>query len=551
MWGVPLALLLLPLWLFAYIPTQDGPAHLESAATLLELKDSPFLGTFYDANWRLATNQVHHALLVALGSFLPLLIAEKLVLSAYALLVPAIMLFALRGLPGASKLGVFLILPAVYSYVFYLGFYNLSFGLPLFLLALGFYFRLAFGLEDASRRTLSALLLTTLLALTLVLSYFVHIIAAASTLLALGVMVSARFVSGGNERAPVPGTPVLSALVLTALAAVPTLALIVFFFVTTPGAVPTEATNFLNVSRFLQDFFVHPPNFTYALYSPLVVHTWFDAVFTLPLYLLLFGLALFALLKSLKRRVPVPELLAAFLVFVFIVVWSPNRLGEIGWLPDRFLPYTYALLALWLATAPLSARSWQAVAITSLSLWGALSLYRLPVHAALSSSVQEYLEAAQVVRDDSTVLPLSLSQPVPSSLRALYPNLRYDAVRHALGYVALDKRIVNLANYQAAKGYFPLRYKDARNPAVHLSEGGLKSLEYPPFALDIAAYRRETGVAVDYVLFWGDLDAVRGRDDVRAVLQQLTDYELVYAKPRMHIYALAGRSEPGQLGQLP
>lgn len=80
MWGLPLALLLLPLWLFAYVPTQDGPAHLESAAALLELKDSPFLGTFYESNWRWATNQVHHALLVALGSFLPLLIAEKLVL---------------------------------------------------------------------------------------------------------------------------------------------------------------------------------------------------------------------------------------------------------------------------------------------------------------------------------------------------------------------------------------------------------------------------------------------------------------------------------------
>lgn len=543
MWGLPLALLLLPLWLFTYVPTQDGPAHLENAATLLELKDSPFLRTFYDANWRLATNQVHHALLVALGSFMPLLRAEKLVLSAYALLVPVTTLFALRGLPGASRLGVFLVLPAVYSYVFYLGFYNLSFGLPLFLLALGLYFRLAFGLEDAPRCRLSAPPLTALLALTLVLTYFVHVIAAASALLALGVMVVARTIGGGNERAPVPGLPVLAALAVT-----PTLALIVFF-VTTPGTNP-EATNFLNLPRLLQDFFVHPPNFTYALYSPLVVHTWFDAAFTLPLHLLLFGLALFALVQSVKWRVPAPELLAAFLVFVFIIVWSPNRLGEIGWLPDRFLPYAYALLALWLATAPLSARSWQTVAITSLSLWGGLTLYRLPVQAALNGSVREYVEAAQVVRADSTVLPLSLSQPTPAGLRAFRPNMRYDPVRHALGYVALEKRIVNLANYQAAKGYFPLRYKDARNPAVHLSEGGLTSLEYPPFALDIASYRRETGAAVDYVLFWGDLDAVRGRDDVRAVLQQLAAYELVYTGPSAHIYARSSRHEP-RLGQLP
>ena len=544
MWGALLAVLLLPLWLFPYIPTQDGPAHLETAATLLALKDSNFLGGFYDANWRLATNQVYHALLVALGSFLPLLLAEKLVLSAYALLVPAATLFALRGLPGASRFGVFLIFPVVYAYVFYLGFYNLAFGLPLFLLALGLYFRLA-GLEDSPGRTLTTGLMTVLLAATLVLSYFVHIMAAASTLLALAVMTTVRLVGrgdigGGNRRT----------LSFSALAAAPTLALMGFFFVTTPGAMPTEATNFLNLPELLQTFFVHPPNLTYALYSPLVLHTWLDAVFTLPLYLLLVALTLVALVQGLKGRVPAPELSAALLVFVFIIVWSPNRLGEVGWLPDRFLPYGYALLVLWLATAPLSARGWRVVSLTSLSLWGALSLYRLPVHAALNSSVQEYVEATQVIQEDSTVLPLSLSQPVLPNLQALYPNLRYDAVRHALGYAALDKRIVNLANYQAAKGYFPLRYKDARNPAVHLSEGGLGALEYPPFSLDIAAYRRETGAAVDYVIFWGELDAERGRDDVRRVLQQLTDYELVYARPRAHVYALEGR-ETRQLGQLP
>ena len=525
MWAAASLLLLLPLWLFPYIPTQDGPAHLETAAHLLELKGSTFLQGFYHANWQLATNQVYHGLLVALGSFLPLLFAEKLLLSAYALLVPLTTLFAVRGLKGAP-FAVFLVLPAVYSYVFYLGFYNLCFGLPLFLLALGFYFRLA----DASNRSLAP---TLLLALTLILTYFVHVIAAVNTLLALGILALLRLIVRGDRRT----------FGLSLSAVVPVTALLLFFFVQTPRTMPTETTKFLPLFGLIRAFFVQLPNPFYALYSPLVTHTWLDAVFTLPLIVLMLGFVFFVLVKRIRAKaVPIPELLGAVTVFFFIVVWTPNRLGEVGWLPDRFLPYAYALVVLWVSTFELSARRWRTVAATGLTLWGALMLYRLPVHAALNGSVKEYLAVARSIDDESTVLPLYLTRDSapPPGLRALYPNMRYDELRHALGYIALDKRIVDLVDYQAAKAYFPITYDAVKDPSRYLSEGGLKALEYPPFTLDIAGYAEKTGATVDYVLLWGDLDAVRQRSDVQNMLQQLTDYELVFvSEPRglLHLYA--------------
>ena len=518
MWLIAGVLLLLPLWLFPYIPTQDGPAHLEAAAHLLELKDSTFLQGFYNANWQLATNQVYHALLVALGSFLPLLLAEKLLLSAYALLVPLTTLFAVRGLKGAP-FAAFLILPAVYSYIFYLGFYNLCFGLPLFLLALGFYFRLA----RASDRSLIWLFL---LALTLILSYFVHVIAAASTLLALGVLALLRLIIRGDKRT----------FGLSILAVTPAVTLLLFFFVQSPRVMPAETTRFLTFSQLLRDFFIRLPNPFYTLYSPLVVHTWLDVIFTLALALLLLGFVVFVLVRGVRARaVPAPELLGAFLVLFLVVFWIPNRLGEVGWLPDRFLPYAYALLVLWLSTCKLSAQRWRTVAAAVLTVWGAFMLYRLPVHAALNGSVKEYVAAARFIDDESTVLPLYLTRdsPPPLGLRALYPNMRYNEVRHALGYIALNKRIVDLVDYQAAKPYFPIAYNAGKDPSRYLSKGGLRALEYPPFSLDIAGYTQQTGVVVDYVLLWGDLDAERARDDVQNVLQQLTDYDLVFvSEPR-------------------
>ncbi len=523
MWLIAAVLLLLPLWLFPYVPTQDGPAHLGTAAHLLELPSSTFLGSFYNANWQLATNQVYHGLLVALGSALPLLVAEKLLLSAYALLVPLMTLFAVRGLKGAP-FAAFLVLPAVYSYIFYLGFYNLCFGLPLFLLSLGFYFRLA-------RAPGRVFVPTLLLALTLILTYFVHVIAAVNTLLALGILALLRLIIRGDRRT----------LGLSILAVAPVIALLLFFFVQSPRTMPTETTKFLPLFGLLRAFFVHLPDPFYALYSPLIVHTWLDAIFTLPLVVVTLGFVFSFLFKRVRARaVPAPELLGAVTVFFFIMLWTPARLGEVGWLPDRFLPYAYVLVVLWLSAVELSPRRWRTVAAAGLTLWGALMLYRLPVHAALNNSVKEYVAVAQLIDDESTVLPLYLTResPPPLGLRRLYPNMRYDELRHALGYVALDKRIVDLADYQAAKGYFPVTYAAAKDPSRYLSQGGLIALEYPPFALDIAGYA-EAGATVDYVLLWGDLEAVRQRPDVRNVLQQLTDYEPVYSEPRglLHLYA--------------
>ena len=537
MWLVASLLLLLPLWLFPYIPTQDGPAHLETAAHLLELKNSTFLQGFYSANWHLATNQLYHALLVGLGSFLPLLTAEKLLLSAYALLVPLTALFAVRGLKGAP-LAAFLILPAVYSYIFYLGFYNLCFGLPLFLLALGLYFRLVNAPTQSFTQTFG---LVVLLAFTVLLSYFVHVIAAANTLLALGILALLRLLVRGDRRT----------FGLSILAVLPTLAFVLFFFVQKPKTAQADTTNFLSFSQLLHGFFVHLPHPAYTIYSLLVIHTWLDLVFTLSLVMLMLGLVIFVLVAGIKARyIPAPELLVAFLVFFLIVFWSPNRLGEVGWLPNRFLPYGYALLVLWLSAFQTSARNWRVAAVTGLSVWGALMLYRLPVHAALSRSIGEYVSAAKVIDNNSTVLPLYLpSSATPLGLRNLYPNLRYDEARHALGYVAPSKEIVDLVDYQAAKDYFPIKYTGARSPVQYLGDRGIKSLENPPFAFDVAAYQRETGAAVDYVLFWGDLNGELERANVQAILRQLngSGYRLIFtSKPQglLHLYAREGKAKP-------
>ena len=528
--GVSLLSLAL-IWLFPFVPTQDGPAHLDAAAALLELsRGDAFFSTFFEAQWRLGTNQLLHGLLALLGSFVPLLVAEKLLLSAYALALPLAVLFALRGLKGGEPLAVFLAFPVLYTFVFYLGFYNFCFGLVFYLFTLGLYFRLA------EARTLQMrILFAALLAVSLALCYAAHIIAAANALLALGVMLGVSLLRGRAH------APLTSLLVVGA--ASPTALFILSFFVRQPAGDLDGTTKFLSVPRLIAEFFLQVPDLPYKIYSPLVVHSWLDALFTAPWHLLLVALALLAVYGCVKgRQVPQPELLAALLTVLLITLWTPNRLGEIGFLTDRFLPYSYALLILWLAAVRFSPRVWRAAAVAGIVCSSALFIYRIPLHAALNTHLREFVSAETVIEDKSTVLPLILvngTNAYPPAGLAL-PNMRYSEVLHAVGYIALERSTVTLNDYQASKGYFPLRYKEVTSPVEHLSEGGLAGLERSPFAFDLRAYEAETGVAVDYLLLWGDLEEVGERPDVQAIFAQLAPYDLIYTSERrglMHVYA--------------
>ena len=522
-------LYLLPLWLFPYVPTLDGPVHLESARTLQTLTEGEGRAeTFFSAQWELATNQVYALLLVKLGALMPLLIAEKLILSMYVVGFLAALVFALRGLRGAALLAAFLAFPVIYSFIFYIGFFNLCFGLPLFLLALGLYFRLAE--RPPPRRT--AVLAAALVA-TLALLYFVHVIATACTLLALGVMVTLGLFRRRWRT-----------FWVTALAAAPAIVLILWFVVAPPGnpeAVSATAPNFLSVPELLRTFFVHPLELLPKILVILVTYAWVDVAFSAPwnlLLLLLVGLAVWRSVRT--RTLPHSDLLGALIVFLLIIVWTPERLGEAGWLTERFLPFGYLLLILWIATVRLSPRVWRYAAGAGMVCAVALMAYRIPIHAMLVADIQEYVGAADVLETHATVLPLNLaSRTVPTALSALYPKPRYDALGSGVSYIALERDVVNLRNYQAAKGYFPLVYNEAHNPALFLSEKGYNGLSQRPFAFNLRAYRERTGTVVDYVLVWGDLEAERRAPDVQNVLAQLSRYELAYtSEPRglMHVY---------------
>ena len=173
--------------------------------------------------------------------------------------------------------------------------------------------------------------------------------------------------------------------------------------------------------------------------------------------------------------------------------------------------------------------------------------------------LKEYVSAADSIRDDSTVLAVPLNNydrnaSLENGLNEMYPELRLSPFIGATGYIALERTIADLRNYQARKDYFPLRlrpelssdlYLTSENAEEKTSEG-LSHLDYPPFSIDLSRYKAETGCTVDYVLFWGPFEAYKG--EIAPILEQLQlNYTLTYiSKPRglMRVYERQGERRP-------
>jgi len=154
----------------------------------------------------------------------------------------------------------------------------------------------------------------------------------------------------------------------------------------------------------------------------------------------------------------------------------------------------------------------------------------------LNGYLEEYLSGAHLIEPGKTLLPLSpfskLKKPDGTLL-----SLRLDPFRHAAGYITAQKNIVNLRNYQASSGYFPIRFRPDLSPHMLI-----KNIEDRTTDIDFLRFHEKTGKNIDYVLIWGVAGEGNNYEETGLIFQQLRDaYELIYTSPQrglMRLYRL-------------
>ena len=448
--------LLVPIWAVDYLPTVDGPSHVYNAWILRQYANTeeyPLFQQHYEIDWRPIPNWFGHAALALLMFPFPPRMAEKVLLTLLVFLfVAAARFFAGSVDPARHWVGL-LALPLLYNQLFLLGFYNFSFSLPFYLLAVGTWWQ---SRDNPGWR------LAVKLNLLLLLCWFSHIVSLCLALASIGILwlITLR------------GRPwkkhLLHPLMLAPQALLP------LWFVQQQGGGPIPTTWNAEIHR---NYLMRLEVLFLFAREQLWIGMILAAIFGTLLLLTLAG--------KLKAREEDGFLLLSLLAVVLYVL-SPEGMSGGTLLKNRLSLYPYLLLLPWLA--PWFGKMGRALRPAVMALVAFLTVWQVmkvvEPWRLLQPDVRAFLAATEPIPPDSRVLPLLFSRDTT--------NPRVGALGHLIDYAAAEKGLIEWDNYEAACGLFPIRFRS------HLGTIDTFTLEAFPERVRLSEYRGK----VDYVLTW-------------------------------------------------
>jgi hypothetical protein len=454
-----LALLyVVPFWIVHYLPTADGPCHTYNAWILRQYADVrhyPRFHQYYRINAEPYPNWLGHGVMALLMFVVPPLVAEKLLVSAYALTLLGGMWYLTGAVrPAGSRWLAFLAFPFVFNYTFQFGFYNFSLSLALFPFVLGLWWRY----RDRPASWRFALGINLLLGL----CYFAHILSFALALLAIAVLWLATLRRDGWRR------HLLHLAVLAPQAVLPA-----WYFSQQGGEILPSYWPFGRQLRYFAGLGALP------VFG--AAQEWLASLLALTFLALL----LLTLRREGLRRPPRQERAFLLLAAVFTLLYfvSPEGMSGGSILKPRLCLYPYLILIPWLSP-PGGARA-RRIGVAALTLVALLDLGDvLLAYQRLSARMEEYLAGLDAVAPDSRVLPLLFQR------RPL--DAKVDVLSHAVDYKALALGLVDWDNYEAALTFFPTAFRAGAPPPP------IADIESRPGRLHVADW----SLRADYVYTW-------------------------------------------------
>lgn len=504
------------MWMFRYFPSQDGPSHVENADIIRrysnpssELRRYYLLATDRELNW------LGHLMLAGLRFALPPAPAISLFLSGYVILFPLSVVYALRSVRPRAGPWALLAFPFIYNYPLHMGFFNFAWSIPFFFLLVGWFLR-----PGRSARSYGVFA-----AISLVL-YLFHPGTWTMAALAIGILAACRTVGDWmgaaktKSLAPAEAARIaVRGLVLPFLALLPALLLFLRFASRAGGAsamrLKLQAPVNLYAAALLNEFSFR--------------NTLEHRLFQLVLAALILSAAALLLLKIAKRSFSELDSIllvaAAFLALGFL---TPDEMLSGQFLRPRLVLFVCLTLILWLGSAIRSRGAALAVmGLGSIASAGLLGT-RMTAYRRLDSFVTEYVSAGSAVEPNRTILPLnflSLGPELPGHGRL---PMTVHVFQHTSGYIASERNVVDLANYEANTDDFPVRYRPGMNPYERL--GDVENNQARIDRVNLSGYAG-TGGSVDYVLLWGARVGPEGGNHTNAapILRQLEEgYDRVF-----------------------
>ena len=512
-----LALVILPVWLFKYFPAWDSPLHLHMADIMARYGEpgSEILTQYLVPNQTLEPNLAIYYILLFFSGFVDLYVAEKILLTLYAVLLACAARYAVAGVNPQATVFSLLFIPTIFTMFIHMGLYNFSLSIALYLLVFGFWY--------PRRAAMTPLTLAALATLSLML-VLVHLLGFVLLLVTLGAITLFDALHAASRAShPADRRATLGALVRRSLelgvAALPGLVVVASFFA-------RHGLDGGGVGRHRLDLLLR-----LAVMDHLYSFAYIELVLYAPFVLLVAGLVAWSLLARWRggsRQLQAQDGLAFAAVLVALLYFFvPFTTKDVS-VSDRLLPFLFALTFFWLATATPGPWLRRSVLTVVALVCVATAGYRVWQYDRLNGFLDEYVSAAAWIAPNSTLLPIHFwHESDKRSERRL--TWRTNPLYHAPSHIGIERNVINLRNLFLSPevlGYFPMRYRTERDPYLHIG----KTIDDRPPAVKFLRYEERTGGSVDYVLVMATepVEALEDEEAAEVAAQLEHGYELIY-----------------------
>ena len=486
---------LLPIWLFDYFPTQDGPSHIYNSQVLREYWNPEYgFQAFYNINWNLFPNWLSHFALAVLMIVFSPIIAEKIFLSAYVIFFPVAILYFLNAIEYGRERISLVVFPFIYNYLLLMGFYNFAFSVPLFFFATGYWWK---HKEEIHVRSI------VLLNFMVIITYFSHLISYMFLLFSIGFLAITYFYKR------------LKLAIINVCILLPASTLLFIYLPSSDllsGGAPK--IGFSRIPELLEKFLSMDILISLGTNQSIIAYI----VFAVLIYLLVHTVWQEKIIGSKKlvdRFTPIDSFLLLFLVMFGLYLILPRSVGPGGWLNDRVAILASILLLAWFREG--NSRVWKSVFSLSIVLVSLVNtIYVTYQCSILNTELREFTALTQSIGKKKIVLPFFFNSKGKALRIGIFVN--------AANYYCLNNGGINLGNYEVQFDYFPINFRDNFQPPIDQKEW-VQKVHWKADEIDICRYAEK----VDYILIWGNAD--------KNTAESLADcYQLISSRNRLKLY---------------
>jgi hypothetical protein len=421
---------------------------------------------------------------------MPPLIAEKIFVTIYILLVPLSFFYFYKAVD--KRLWFFGFLGFLFSYnvLFHLGFYNFALSVPLYFFILGYWWKNRESLLWREGLILNGLLVFT---------YFSHLFSFALALLSISLLAFFSAILVCSEYKSIKERFWMFALSILWL--VPSYVILLLNILLNPE----EKVKTYTPLKELWNYFISIKSLVYFNDKYVIVSRVLLVFMALCFLSTIFIMIWSIIGKKGKIKDIIFNQRFGFLILFGVVTALyfkiPWAYGPPAWLNDRANLFIFPILTAWFAFSyPKWLKVGMIAIIVILSLWHlSLTIYD---YNLLNKDMKEFTSGVGLIEDDSAISILTndyFFAPNHGTLKYLSPFF------HDTCYYCFGNGSHYVANYEPKYVYFPLRYRE-----------GYWKFEYK-------------GI-IDYVLVWG-MD-----DNSAEVMQLKADYDLIHSTENMRLF---------------